>query len=126
METDDFPADLSDELSEKQAYLRNVNEELARREKKLDGLVRRKEELEVSLKKVSVKSAFLSGDVSKMRMSESYRKGLKAEMEKNRRLISGAKNEIQSALERKESVEEEIAELSGGDRSRVISSGESR
>ena len=111
MNRDDNSRDVSGDLAEKLGYLREVEEELARRELRLAALIQDKEEIEIALKRVSVKGAFISGDVAKLRMSEFYRKNLKLELKRKLTLIAGAQEEIKNALERKELVEAEIADF---------------
>ena len=111
----DTSSESTESLQEKTEYLRNVEEELARREQRLSELLHAKAELERELNAVSVRGAFLSGDVAKMRMIELRRKSLKVEMEKNHRLVAAAQDEIRSARDRKEAVKAEIAEICSGE-----------
>ena len=96
-------------------YVRNVLQEVKRREQRLAKLDEERQRLDFEVAKLSSERAVQRGDAASLRVLQAFRKSLQAKgllLDQSR---SEAKRDLERALERKRQVEEDFEQLSRND-----------
>lgn len=93
-------------------YLKNVTQELKKREQRLARVEQEIQELEFALTKLNSGRAAHRGDATGISSAEAYKKTLRERLAKARQSKAEAQDDVDKARERKRAVEAEIKAVS--------------